>query len=138
MIIQDTLIIQTHGRGTIDITNDVSDALKIHNIEQGLCNLFCHHTSASLIICENADPTVRHDLERFVARLVPDGDSMFQHHAEGDDDMPAHIRTILTQTSLQIPIVGGKLALGTWQGIYLWEHRTASYRRKLTLTLMGE
>lgn len=138
MIIQETLIIQTHGRGTIDITMDIANELKIHSIEQGLCNVFCHHTSASLIICENADPEVRKDLERFFARLVPDGDDIFKHIAEGDDDMPAHIRTILTQTSLQIPIVDGKLALGTWQGIYLWEHRTANHRRKLTLTLMGE
>jgi secondary thiamine-phosphate synthase enzyme len=90
-----------------------------------------------LIVCENADPQVRRDLEAFVARLVPDGDKLFRHTAEGDDDMPAHVRTVLTQTSIAIPIVDGKLALGTWQGLYLWEHRTSPHRRQVTVTVIG-
>ena len=100
--------------------------------------MFIHHTSASLIICENADPSVRRDLETFAAKLVPDGDRMFTHDAEGDDDMPAHVRTILTQTSIGIPITKRKLALGTWQGLYLWEHRTSPHRRSVSVTVIGE
>jgi secondary thiamine-phosphate synthase enzyme len=100
--------------------------------------LHLQHTSASLLIQENADPEVRRDLERFFARLAPDGDALFQHTAEGDDDMPAHIRTALTAVNLSIPIAAGRLALGTWQGIYLWEHRTAPHRRRVTVHLLGE
>ncbi len=104
----------------------------------GLATVFIHHTSASLIICENADPSVRRDLEAFAARLVPDGDQLFTHDAEGPDDMPAHVRTVLTQTSIGIPIEDGALALGTWQGLYVWEHRTAPHRRRVTVTVIGE
>ena len=130
--------VATRGRGTYDITRAVAEAVAASGIETGLATVFIHHTSASLIICENADPSVRRDLEAFVARLVPDGDRLFSHTAEGDDDMPAHVRTVLTQTSIGIPIAGGKLALGTWQGLYLWEHRTSPHERRLTVTIIGE
>lgn len=136
MLEQTTLSIQTQGRGTLDIIarvqNCVSGALEV-----GLCHLFLHHTSASLILCENADPTVRSDLERWLARAVPDGDALFQHIAEGPDDMPAHVRSILCGADLSIPITNGRLALGTWQGIYLYEHRTAGHARRVTVTVMG-
>ncbi len=100
--------------------------------------MWIQHTSASLIVCENADPTVRRDLEAFAARLVPDGDRLFQHTDEGPDDMPAHVRSVLTQTSIGIPIVEGDLALGTWQGLYVWEHRTAPHRRRVIVSVIGE
>ena len=132
------LDVATKGRGTYDITREVSDAVRASNAREGLATVFIHHTSASLIICENADPSVRKDLETFAKRLVPDGDPMFTHDAEGDDDMPAHVRTVLTQTSIGIPIIAGKLALGTWQGIYLWEHRTSPHRRRITVSVVGE
>lgn len=132
------LTIATKGRGTYDITREVASIVGASTARNGLATVFIHHTSASLIICENADPSVRRDLEAFAAKLVPDGDRMFTHDAEGDDDMPAHIRTILTQTSIGIPVESGKLALGTWQGLYLWEHRTAPHRRHVTVTVIGE
>jgi len=103
-----------------------------------VATVFVHHTSASLIICENADPTVREDLERFAARLVPDGDKIFAHVDEGPDDMPAHVRTVLTQTSISIPIAKRDMVLGTWQGLYLWEHRTAPHQRRVTVSVFGE
>jgi secondary thiamine-phosphate synthase enzyme len=132
------LDVATKSRGTYDITQQVADIVGASKAREGLATVFIHHTSASLIICENADPSVRRDLETFAAKLVPDGDKMFTHDAEGDDDMPAHVRTVLTQTSIGIPIVNGKLALGTWQGLYLWEHRTAPHRRHVTVTVIGE
>jgi secondary thiamine-phosphate synthase enzyme len=132
------LSIATRGRGTYDITRDVAKVVGASSARLGLATVFVHHTSASLIICENADPDVRRDLEAFVARLVPDGDKLFVHDAEGPDDMPAHVRTVLTQTSIGIPIVDGKLALGTWQGLYLWEHRTSPHTRKVTVMVTGE
>ncbi len=107
------------------------------SIVSGLCNVFVHHTSASLILCENADPQVRRDLEAFASRLVPDGDALFEHTAEGPDDMPAHVRTILTQSSLNLPVAQGRADLGTWQGLYLWEHRTAPHDRAVTVSVMG-
>ena len=107
-------------------------------ISRGLCNLFLMHTSASLIVCENADPSVRRDLEAFAARLAPDGDPAFSHDLEGPDDMPAHIRTILTQSSLSLPVENGRCELGTWQGVFLWEHRIDPHRRRLIITIMGE
>jgi secondary thiamine-phosphate synthase enzyme len=107
------------------------------DVQSGLCNVFIHHTSASLIVCENADPAVRTDLERFARRLVPDGDPIFQHTDEGPDDMPAHVRSILTQSSLCLPIAGGRLALGTWQGLYVWEHRLSAHRRSVTVSVVG-
>lgn len=132
------LDVATNGRGTYDITQEVGDVVRASKAREGLATIFIHHTSASLIICENADPSVRKDLETFVKRLIPDGDPMFTHDAEGDDDMPAHVRTVLTQTSIGIPIIGGKLALGTWQGIYLWEHRTSPHKRHVTVSVVGE
>jgi secondary thiamine-phosphate synthase enzyme len=138
MIHRGTLTIATRGRGTTDITREVAAIAGRSGARDGLATVWIHHTSASLIICENADPSVRRDLEAFVARLVPDGDRLFTHDAEGDDDMPAHVRTVLTQTSIGIPIADGRLVLGTWQGLYLWEHRTAPHERRITVTVIGE
>ncbi len=132
------LTVATKGRGTYDITSDVAGLLGACKVRDGLATVFIHHTSASLIISENADPTVRRDLEAFAARLVPDGDKLFQHNDEGPDDMPAHVRSVLTQTSIGIPIKSGRLELGTWQGLYVWEHRTAPHRRRVTVTVIGE
>jgi secondary thiamine-phosphate synthase enzyme len=130
--------ISTRGRETREITEQVDEIVSNSGTSRGLCNVFLHHTSASLILCENADPSVRTDLERYFARLVPDGDPVFRHTAEGPDDMPAHIRTILTQNSLTIPVTDGRCDLGTWQGVFLWEHRHAPHRRRVTVTIMGE
>jgi secondary thiamine-phosphate synthase enzyme len=138
MVIRRELAIATRGRGTYDITREVARAVEEARVREGLATVWIHHTSASLIVCENADPSVRHDLEAFLARLVPDGDPIFSHTAEGDDDMPAHVRSVLTQTSIGIPVADGRLALGTWQGLYLWEHRTSPHDRRLTVTLIGE
>src|SRR5438552_5962113 len=118
------LNVATTRRGTYDITRDVAAIVTASRASVGLATVFVHHTSASLIVSENADPDVRRDLDAFLARLVPDGDPLFIHTAEGDDDMPAHVRSVLTQTSIGVPIHDGRLDLGTWQGIYLWEHRT--------------
>lgn len=121
--------IQTRGRGLHPITREVETAVRQARVHEGLCTVFIPHTSASLVIQENADPTAASDLERFLDRLVPDGDPLFRHTAEGPDDMPSHVKAALTQTSLGIPIVDGHLALGTWQGVFLWEHkRTGSGR----------
>lgn len=135
---QQELTVSTTGRGTFDVTDRIDDAVRDSGIETGICNIFIRHTSASLVICENADPAVRHDLETFMAQLVPDGDPMFSHDAEGPDDMPAHVRSILTQSDLNVPIAAGRCALGTWQGIYLWEHRHAGHQRRILLTMSGE
>lgn len=132
------LVVATPGRGTYDITDRVNALVGKSGTRDGLATVFIHHTSASLIICENADPTVREDLERFAAKLVPDGDPMFAHDDEGPDDMPAHVRSVLTETSINIPVTHGKLMLGTWQGLYLWEHRTAPHQRRVTVTIVGE
>jgi secondary thiamine-phosphate synthase enzyme len=134
---QQTISVNTRGRGSYDITDKVDAVVSTANIQTGLCHLFIQHTSASLMLCENADPTVRRDLEAFMARLVPDGDGIFRHTTEGEDDMPAHIRTVLTHSSLTIPISHGHCGLGTWQGIYLWEHRTHAHHRKVTVTVQG-
>lgn len=131
------LTVSTRGRGFHDITPEVQRAIHESGVRQGLCTVFLHHTSASLILCENADPDVRRDLEAFFARLVKDGDSLFQHDAEGPDDMPAHVRTVLTQNSLSIPIQNGAADLGTWQGLYVWEHRTSPHRRRVTVSVLG-
>ena len=127
------LTVATRGQGLHEITNEVARALREAKIGEGLCTVFVRHTSASLVIQENADPTARQDLERWLNRLVPEGDPFYQHDAEGPDDMPAHIKAALTQTSLSIPILEGKLALGTWQGVYLWEHRRRGGERELVL-----
>jgi secondary thiamine-phosphate synthase enzyme len=129
--------VSTRGRGFHDITPEVQRAVKESGIRQGLCTVFLHHTSASLILCENADPDVRRDLEAFFSRLVKDGDTLFQHDAEGPDDMPAHVRTVLTQSSLSIPVQEGAADLGTWQGIYVWEHRNSPHRRRVTVSVLG-
>ena len=133
----EVLRVRTPGRGTQDITAQVQAIVRSSEIRDGLCTVFVHHTSASVIICENADPDVRRDLEAFAARLVPDGDPLFVHTAEGPDDMPAHVRNVLTQCSLSIPVASGRADLGTWQGLYLWEHRTAAHQRKITVTVVG-
>ena len=130
--------VSTRGRGTYDVTAQVARAVAaLAGDRDGLAHVWCHHTSASLIVCENADPSVRDDLEAFFARLVPDGDPMFTHDAEGDDDMPAHVRSVLTHTGLTVPVARGALDLGTWQGLYVWEHRTAPHRRRLTVTVLA-
>jgi len=132
---QKILHLETNGRGTYDVSTDIQNVVKEMNIQSGLCHLFLQHTSASLILCENADPTVRTDLENFMARIAPDGAPEYLHDMEGPDDMPAHIRSILTQNSMTIPVSNGRCALGTWQGIYLWEHRSRGHHRKLLITL---
>jgi len=132
------LIVATRGRGFYEITDEVMALVRRSGLVTGLATLHLQHTSASLLIQENADPEVRRDLERFMARLAPDGDPLFHHTIEGDDDMPAHVRTALTAVNLSIPIAEGRLTLGTWQGIYVWEHRQASHRRRVTLHLLGE
>ena len=135
---RDAFTIRTRGRGMTEVTRAVADAVARAGVQTGLATVFVHHTSASLLISENADPDVRGDLERFMARLVPDGDRLFRHDAEGPDDMPAHVRSVLTATSLSIPIADGRLDLGTWQGIYLWEHRHAPGTRTLVLHVAGD
>jgi len=137
MIQQQTITIQSHGRATIEITREVESIVRAAALDQGLCHVFVHHTSASLIITENADPDVRRDLETWIAGQVRDGDAAFVHDQEGPDDMPAHIRSVLTQTGISIPIQSGALALGTWQGLFLWEHRLQPQPRKITVTLLG-
>jgi secondary thiamine-phosphate synthase enzyme len=134
-MIQHHLTIHTTGRGMINITDQINNLVKA-DLKIGLCNIFLHHTSASLTLCENADPQVQHDAEAFMQRLSPDGDKLFKHTAEGADDMPAHIRTMLTQNSITIPITDGKLSLGTWQGLYLWEHRLNAFKRTIIVTIM--
>ncbi|MSU62277.1 MAG: YjbQ family protein [Pedosphaera sp.] len=130
--------VATKGRDFQDITELVAAFIHESMIQTGLVTLHLRHTSASLLIQENADPEVRRDFERFFSRLVPDGDALFSHTAEGDDDMPAHIRTALTSVNLSIPIMEGQMVLGTWQGIYLWEHRTAPHKREIMVHLIGE
>ena len=125
--------VETHGQGLYEITAGVQSQIRSSGVKEGLCTIFVRHTSASLVIQENADPSAKHDLERWIARLVPEGDPFYTHDTEGPDDMPAHIRAALTATSLSIPVVNEKLALGTWQGIYLWEHRRRGSARELVL-----
>ena len=138
MIRQYQTSIQTQGRATINITPEIEHLIGNSEIKTGLCHIFIQHTSASLIITENADSNVRRDLENYISRLVQDGDPAYLHDQEGPDDMSAHIRSILTQSEISIPICDGHLAMGIWQGIYLWEHRTHPHRRKLTVTLHGD
>ena len=132
------LVIATRGRGLQEFTREVAQWIDRSKFKDGLLTLHLRHTSASLLIQENADPDVRRDLEAFFKRLVPDGDPLFIHTTEGDDDMPAHIRTALTAVNLSIPLHGGQLALGTWQGIYLWEHRAHPHSRRVALHFIGE
>jgi secondary thiamine-phosphate synthase enzyme len=138
MVHSETFTVATRGRGTVELTDRVQGIVADSGVDRGLCTAFVHHTSASLIICENADPSVRSDLERYIARLVPDGDPIFRHTLEGPDDMPAHVRSILTQASLSIPVASGRCDLGTWQGLFLWEHRAEGHRRRVTVTVLGD
>ena len=132
---REKLVIETRGRGTYEITDQVQRVVKASGVREGLCTVFIHHTSASVIICENADPSVRRDLDAFFLRLVPDGDRLFTHTAEGPDDMPSHVRSILTPPSIGIPVDRGRADLGTWQGVYLYEHRTHAHRREVSVVV---
>ena len=132
---QHIIVIPTHGRGLYPITDRIVATLPDSTTESGLVNVFIQHTSASLTIQENADPDVMRDLDAFMNRLVPDGDPLYMHTAEGPDDMPAHVRAALTATSLTIPMTAGRLALGRWQGVYLWEHRTRPHQRRIVVTV---
>jgi secondary thiamine-phosphate synthase enzyme len=133
----ESLPVETRGRGFSELTSEVQDAVSRSGVQDGTCNLFLRHTSASLLITENADPDVRRDLENYISRLVPDGDPSYYHTMEGPDDMPAHIRSVLTASELTVPVRRGRLALGTWQGVYLWEHRSRPHRRLLEITVLG-
>ncbi|MBC8329060.1 MAG: YjbQ family protein [Planctomycetes bacterium] len=137
MIHQQSIEVETRGRGTVDVSAAVEAVVRASECAAGVATVFVHHTSASLILCENADPQVRRDLEAWLARAVPDGDPLYRHTAEGADDMPAHVRSALTASSLTIPVTGGRLALGTWQGVYLYEHRWAPHRRRISVTVVG-
>ena len=133
-----TLAVDTRGRGLTEITRPIAGWVDASGIANGLLTVFVRHTSASLLIQENADPEVQRDQERFFSRLVPDGDRLFEHDAEGPDDMPAHVRSALTATQLSVPLLEGRLALGAWQGIYLYEHRLRGQRRQVVLHLIGD
>lgn len=138
MILQQQLQFEMKGRSTLNITDDVAKIVSASGITTGTCHVFVQHTSASLMICENADPDVRRDLETFMQHIVPDGDAMFLHQDEGPDDMSAHIRTVLTNPDLVVPVSNGKCSLGIWQGIYLWEHRAHRQQRRVIVTVQGE
>jgi len=135
---QETLTVRTTGRGTTDLSSRVEAVVARSGVRVGLCQVFVQHTSASLMLCENADPDVRRDLEAFFTRLVPDGDPLFRHTLEGADDMPAHVRSVLTASGITLPVGGGRCLLGTWQGVYLWEHRRFPHERRVTVTVAGE
>lgn len=137
MTFQTTLAIPTHGRGTYLLDAEIERAVRESGVDTGLAHVFVRHTSASLVICENADPDVRHDLEAWLARLAPDGDPRYRHADEGPDDMAAHLRSILTKMDLMLPVREGRLATGRWQGVYLYEHRTHPHRREVIVTVMG-
>ena len=134
---QTTLTIRTRGQGTYEITDQVAQALRASKLEQGIATVFCQHTSCSLVLMENADASARRDLEAWLNRLVPENDPRFTHTLEGADDMPSHIKMALTRTSESVPFAGGELLLGTWQGIFLWEHRKAAHTRNVVLTFLG-
>lgn len=136
--IQRAIQVATRGAGTIEITRDVAAIVDRSGITSGIVQVFCQHTSCSLVIMENADPTARRDLERWLDRLVPADDPEFVHTLEGPDDMPSHIKMALTRTSETVPVGGGRMLLGTWQGIFLWEHRLAPHRRTLVVTVLGD
>ena len=138
MTSQQSFSVRTRGRGFENLTDRIGAIVAKSDIRLGLCNVFTQHTSASLVITENADSAVRRDLERFMQRIAPDGTSDYEHDTEGPDDMPAHIRSVLTSASISVPIVDGKLGLGTWQGIYLWEHRHAGHEREVIVTVTGD
>ena len=135
---RETFTLETPGRGTTDVTARVQAVIRSSGVRRGVCTVFVHHTSASLLVSENADPDVRADLERWLARAVPDGDPAFVHDAEGPDDMPAHVRSALTGCSLALPVEGGRADLGTWQGVFLYEHRRRGHARRVSVTVLGE
>jgi secondary thiamine-phosphate synthase enzyme len=135
---QETIDLETSGRGFIDVTDEVQKVVRRSGVKTGLCVVFCRHTSASLVIQENADPQVQADLQAWLARAAPDGDRLFKHTAEGADDMPAHVRSAITKTSETIPVQDGRLALGTWQGLYLLEHRLRAHERSLVVHVTGD
>jgi secondary thiamine-phosphate synthase enzyme len=137
-VVQEAFTVVTQGRGTYEVSDRVREVVRGSGIATGTCHVFQHHTSASLVVTENADPDVRRDLETVLARLAPDGDPAYAHDLEGADDMAAHIRSILTHNDLTVPVSQGRPVLGTWQGIYLWEHRYAGFRRQVTVTVQGE
>jgi secondary thiamine-phosphate synthase enzyme len=137
VIYQSSFEVATRGRGLYPIRRDVEQRLIESAIHTGIALVFVHHTSASLILCENADPQVQADLDRFMARLVPDGDPIFRHTDEGPDDMPAHVRSVLTSNSLSVPVSSGRFDLGIWQGVYLWEHRRSAHHRRISITVQG-
>ena len=138
MIHQTTLTVHTRGQGPVEITGEIEEALSAARMDRGLVTVFCQHTSCSLVMMENADPSAWADLQAWLNRLVPEKDPHFQHTLEGPDDMPSHIKMALTRTSETLPFGGGRLLLGTWQGIFVWEHRRASHSRSVVLTFMGE
>ena len=138
MIFQQELVFSTPARSTTNITAEIQNLVAQSGIKMGTCHIFVQHTSASIMLCENADPDVRHDLETYMQHIVPDGDPMFLHQDEGPDDMSAHIRTVLTNPDLTVPVSAGQCNLGIWQGIYLWEHRTHKYNRRVIITVQGE
>jgi secondary thiamine-phosphate synthase enzyme len=138
MVFQQTLDFTTAGRSTTNITAKIQDLVAESGIRIGTCHVFVRHTSASLMLCENADPDVRRDLETYMQHIVPDGDPMFLHQDEGPDDMSAHIRTVLTNPDLTMPVSQGRCDLGIWQGVYLWEHRTHRHQRTVIVTIIGE
>ncbi len=138
MVVSEELELDSAGRGCHELTAAIDRRVAASGVATGICSVFVRHTSASIMLCENADAEVLRDMERFMQRLVPDGDPLFRHTAEGADDMPAHVRSVLTHTDLTLPVRDGRLDLGTWQGIYLWEHRARPHRRRLTITVYGE
>jgi secondary thiamine-phosphate synthase enzyme len=137
-VFSDQFVVATSGKGTYEITNKVESLLRDSRIRDGILTIFVQHTSCSLIVMENADPTARRDLEEFFDRLVPENADYFEHDTEGADDMPSHIRMVLTRTSETTPVISGRMQLGTWQGIFLFEHRQAAHRRKIIVTIIGE
>jgi len=137
-VYQHTLEVATEGRGTVEISDEIQATVLRSGIKTGICHVFVQHTSASLILTENADPDVRRDLEAFMQRTAPDGDPLYRHTMEGPDDMSAHVRSVLTQSDLSVPVDDGHCLFGTWQGIYLWEHRTSGHRRRIIVTITGD
>ncbi len=137
-VYQRTLEVTTVGRSTVDLSDEIKSTVSLSGINTGICHVFVQHTSASLMLTENADPDVRRDLEAFMQRTVPDGDPLYRHTMEGPDDMSAHVRSVLTQSDLNMPVDGGHCLLGTWQGIYLWEHRTSGHSRRIIVTVSGD
>jgi len=138
MIYQDTLSLDTPGRSFTDLSSELRRVVKTASVRAGTCHIFVPHTSCAVIFCENMDPDVRDDLEQFMANLAPDSDQAYRHSAEGPDDMPAHIRSIMTHNDLTVPIMNSELKLGVWQGVFLWEHRTQPHQRDIYITIMGE